>query len=363
MNKKRKSWRPSPKQDYVLNEMRQRIVGGQYLPGSRLPLRRELEKEFDVSWLTIQRAFDRLREDGVVKPRGRAGTFVVDHPPHVCHYALVSSGATVLAPWLSRVVDDLQAEAPDDDPCRITMYCDKGGDRLESSYRKLVDDIEAHRLAGVVFRGEIKPWANSPLVNTEGLPKVILGNPKVNLGVPRVCPDWSSFVDRAFDHLASAGARNVAVLTTTYFPVGLETLVQGIRRRGMTTQPWWIQYVGGDDNFITGPDSAQAVRHLTQLLVNPNQAERPDALLVVDDNMLGNVSDGIRATGGTPDDLRVVCHYSHPYPVPCDIPVRRLGFDTRKLVGAALERIDQQRRGQAPVELSTLPALFEDEMD
>ena len=41
---------------------RQRMRSGFYRPGSRLPTHRELLKEFHTSPVTLQRAFDLLRE-------------------------------------------------------------------------------------------------------------------------------------------------------------------------------------------------------------------------------------------------------------------------------------------------------------
>ncbi|MBS3763756.1 MAG: GntR family transcriptional regulator [Planctomycetes bacterium] len=53
------------KRSELVREICQRIACGNFQPGSRLPTRTEFEDEFDVSSVTVQRAFDRLNEVGL----------------------------------------------------------------------------------------------------------------------------------------------------------------------------------------------------------------------------------------------------------------------------------------------------------
>lgn len=52
------------------------VDAGRLLPGDRLPTIRELASRLDVAPNTVAKAYRELELDGVVKGRGRRGTFV-----------------------------------------------------------------------------------------------------------------------------------------------------------------------------------------------------------------------------------------------------------------------------------------------
>ena len=83
--------RPPDKQDAIVAHLRQLIVDEELRPGDRLPPRTALETQFRVSTVTVQRAFDRLVDDGFVRVAGRSGTFVAAQPPHTHRYVLAFS--------------------------------------------------------------------------------------------------------------------------------------------------------------------------------------------------------------------------------------------------------------------------------
>src|SRR5262245_24538533 len=82
-------WRPAVKRSESVGALRQDLIKGRYAPGTRLPTRADLIDRFDASAMTVQTAVDRLKKDGFVIARGRQGTFVADHPPHLHRYGLV----------------------------------------------------------------------------------------------------------------------------------------------------------------------------------------------------------------------------------------------------------------------------------
>src|SRR5438045_9168784 len=77
------------KQELILSRVRRDIVEGKLQPGAQLPTRQELEQEFQVSSTTLQRALDRLIQDGFIYARGSMGTFVSERLPFVSNYRLV----------------------------------------------------------------------------------------------------------------------------------------------------------------------------------------------------------------------------------------------------------------------------------
>ena len=66
--------------DVVRSELRRAIVGGEFLPGSKLPNEEALCARFAVSRITLREAVRGLIEDGYVIRRQGAGTFVTAGP-------------------------------------------------------------------------------------------------------------------------------------------------------------------------------------------------------------------------------------------------------------------------------------------
>ena len=111
---------------------------------------------------------------------------------------------------------------------------------------------------------------------------------------------------------------------------------------------------------LSEPESA---RNCVHLLMHPGQAERPDALLISNDNLVEHASAGVIAAGvHVPDDLDVVAHCNFPWPAPSVLPVRRLGYDARALLKACIDSIDEQRQGRVPA-TAVIPARFENELE
>jgi DNA-binding FadR family transcriptional regulator len=66
----------------VADELRRRILAGEFPPGDRLPGERELASEFGTSRLTLRAALTRLESEGLVRPLHGAGTEVLDFREH-----------------------------------------------------------------------------------------------------------------------------------------------------------------------------------------------------------------------------------------------------------------------------------------
>ncbi|MFZ4398304.1 MAG: substrate-binding domain-containing protein, partial [Kiritimatiellia bacterium] len=121
---------------------------------------------------------------------------------------------------------------------------------------------------------------------------------------------------------------------------------------GLTLRPQWIQ--------AALPSAGPWIRQLGHLLVQGAPGERPDALVITDDNLVPELTAGLAESGVA--DLAVVAHTNFSYPTPSAVPVTRLGYDVATLVTTCMEFIGQQRRGEKPPALTLLPALWEGEV-
>jgi DNA-binding LacI/PurR family transcriptional regulator len=88
--------------------------------------------------------------------------------------------------------------------------------------------------------------------------------------------------------------------------------------------------------------------------------ERPDGLVITDDNLVPELTAGLAESGVA--DLAVVAHTNFPYPTPSAVPVTRLGYDVAKLVTMSMEYVEQQRRGETPPARTLVPAVWEGEV-
>jgi DNA-binding LacI/PurR family transcriptional regulator len=123
----------------------------------------------------------------------------------------------------------------------------------------------------------------------------------------------------------------------------------------MTIRPHWVQGV-----HLAAP---QLARNCAQLLMHAGQDERPDALIISDDNLVEFATAGLIAAGvRVPDDLEVVAHCNFPWPTPSVVPVKRLGYEVSRVLKACLESIDLQRGGEAAPAATVIPAVFEDDI-
>ena len=349
--------RPAVKRDRVVQHLRGLIVSGKRAPGDQMPTHAELERRFDAESPTIRAAMSVLREDGFVETRHRDGSFVAAHPPHLSQFAFVFPFSSSLAP--SQFFQAIRAEADlwQVPARRVLMFYEIGAHTDVEDYQRLLRYVQSDRLAGLIFAFNpfVLSQMGSPLTMTTGLPRVLIESRADEGGFPTVYPDLKAFLPKAFDHLAARGCKRVAIARIP----GEDPTVDLVRipalaaARGLTVEADWIQ--------AAHPSAGPWLRQLGRLLVRGAPGERPDALVITDDNLVPELTAGLAGSGVR--DLVVVAQTNFPHPTPSAVPVTRLGYDIRKLVAVCMERIDQQRRGETAPAYTTLPPQFEEERD
>ena len=353
----RKLTRPPIKHSMIVNTLRDQIVSGVFLPGSQLPTRSRLETRFGVSRVTLQRALEQLMADGFVCARGRHGTFVADHPPHLSCYGLVFHHRPPPSGNWSRFLFALNNEALAIDRAGLRRMSVFYGPEspADESYLKLVDEVQRQRLAGLIFTSPPTYLKGAPPLEQPGLPRVAIMKTAEFPGIPAVNVDSFSFIDKALEYLNLRRRKNIAVLLGSHTSDYREYLAAGMRRRGMNCPPFWIQSVN--------PATGESARNCTHLLMHKGQVERPDGLLIADDNLVEHATAGLAAAAvDVPTQVDVVVHCNFPWPTPSLLPVKRLGYDIRHVLNTCLRYIDGQRRGEKIPEVALIPAIFEDEV-
>jgi len=343
------------KQQILVREMRRRIMVGDFLPGTRLPVRQEIGREFGVSEFTVQRALDYLKRDGFIRAEPRQGIYVSDHLPHLSNYALLFPGDDPRSPSPSRfwsAVEHAAARLSRSSNYELTVY--HGVDPTDRRLHRLMKDIESERLAGLIFA--FHPWRliGWPALEQRRVPHVIVTEQPDLPNAPVVYPDGDTFFTRAAEHLQKCGRRRVAVLAN-----GRGASVAIERFEGAA--PGWNLSVAPEMVQFTDWTHPRAVRAVTSLLMRGNRNERPDALILADDHLVEHATAALADAGIVPGEIEIVALCNFPEPPPSSLPVVRLGFDADAILRACVDRILDQRLGRAFELRTRIQALFEEE--
>lgn len=328
------------KQLYVSEFLRNEITCGRLAPGSRLPTQVQLVEHFRVSGVTIQRALDRLARDGFIVTRGRNGTFVSTRPPHLYSYGIIfrdfpGEGRSRYHEMLERQVMRLQLP----DARRIRIFHGITGDDNSPASHQLLSLVRAQKMAGLILV-DGDEFRHTPLMDEKGIHRAALMSRKVEMDCPTIYPDMNGMVNMALDLLMARGHRRIATLNSV--PVHMEVgqhLLHAMQARGLE--------VCAHHHQIVPHDYPEAIRNAVLLLFSPDAgAARPDALFIVDDNLIEAASAGlVAAKVSVPDKVDVVAHCNFPWSTPV-LPMTRIGFNTRQLLEKAVEIIDLQCHGR-----------------
>jgi DNA-binding LacI/PurR family transcriptional regulator len=298
-----------------------------------------------------------LAAEGFVHSRQKVGTFVSDKAPHLCQYCVVfndrldSDGHTAsFAHALAQV-----ATLPDASGRRRTrFYFGVEAHSDNEDYLHLVADVQAHRMAGMIFASSPHHLIGTPVLDEPGIPRVVFRSTPMP-GMATMTTDGDEFQRRAAQYLKSKGRSRIAVLSLGLQGVQPEfeqNLQKVFADFGIEVRPQWIQ-----------PTTSACAARCAHLLFSGRPEDRPDGLIVADDTLVEGATTGLLAAGVHPPvDVEVVAHCNYPALPRAVTPVRLLGFDVRQIFRMAMDRIDAWRGGEVQSTTQTVPALFEEEV-
>ena len=341
----------SEKQQGIINELRRRIVRGTYPPGSRIPPRTAIEREFAASTVTVQKALARLIHEEFLVACNQHGTFVAEHPPHLSNYALLLAHhhGDRWSQFVCALCDGF-ATLQQTRGLRILTYFGFPRPSDIDKYNELLSLAASQRLAGMIFAFLPSLVAGTPLLDDPSMPKAAILTQRMGCPIPAVCIDYHSFFNSALDYLKEQGRRKIALISIhdTLEYLGYD-IAAGLSERGMEMRPCWWQRLD--------MDQAEAARERVHLLMHAGRSERPDGLIISDDNHVEAATAGLVDAGvRVPDDLTVVAHANFPLPTRSYVKAKRLGFDCVRLIHLAVDSIDAQRRGLPHPQFISVPA-------
>ncbi len=332
---------------WIEDELRARIRRGDYPPGSRMPTHRLLQAELEASSATLQKAFDRLAEQGFVTAHGAMGTFVAQALPNVSRIALVLPEAVGVGPWNRFWATGKRvAEEWDDGAHSFRCYHLAGGSVDSEGYHQLCRDAADGGIAGMVFMTAPYFLKGTELLSVD-IPRVILpGRPGdcATYGASVVAMMPGTVLETVVQRFAAAGRRRLAAITgRNQGPGWMERCLPLLRAHGIATRPeWWL-------GMPVSTEAADCSRGVAQLLFSLPERQRPDALLITDDNLVPHVTAGM--LDAQPDgvlDVTVVGHANFPGVTRAAVPCFRFGSDMVGLLRTAVEEIDRLIGGNPP---------------
>ena len=346
--------RGAVRQEVIVRELRSQIVRGQFEPGHRLPSRVEIEQQFGASTMTVQRALETLKRDGFVVANRGNGTFVSQYPPHLSRYAIVFPSAPDRPDW-SRFWMAFSQEATElqnGSTLQLPLYYGVDEHHDSADYHRLVEDVRSHRLAGLIFASPTHQLRDTPLLDEPNLARVEFAS-NSSSGLSRVMTDSWSLVERALDFFQAQKRQRVAFVMAPRAAESDDQLLQAAQNCGLQTHARFCHRV-----HRSSPTTARALAHL---MFHPSQTQRPDALLIGDDNLVEQTTLGL-ADAHAQGEISILAHCNFPHPPRAAVPVKWLGFDARRVLAACLQSIDAQRERVPLPRFSLIEAQFEDEL-
>ena len=345
--------RPAVERERTSRRIRRWIVDGSFAPASRLPAHRELARRLDAHVFVVQLALQQLADEGFIELRGHSGTYVAEAPPHTRRIALAFA-VPWDAPGFVRFWTVLAAEArrmKAAGEADFELY--SCADRAFSSapdYRRLLEDVQKQRLAGILFASAPGAIARTAILTQSGLPRAAIMNGAGQPGVTALhMADEDQFLSRAVMHLRERGRRRLAYLGVP--GSNWEAVAAKAGALGMEVRPHWVQI--GNQGY---PAPAA---HVMRLLARLPHDERPDCLMITDDNLVEPACRGLRAENlRVPEDMEIVAHCNFPAPA-LDVPVRWLGYDIRNLLRTTAELLLRWRAAETHPAVVQVPLEFD----
>jgi hypothetical protein len=355
--------RPSDRKNEVVDFLRDSILAGRLQPGSRMPTREQIIKQFSASPVTVNNALSELREGGFVEVRGNQGTFVAGSLPHQTRYAVAfgmaesrvsgngytSSLAKECALVKRTVLDDRELEI-------VPFF---GVDRMWDSpdYIRLMADVRAHRIGGIIAANYIDHVVKGEDVLASRVPVVAHARRQGNETWSTMEFDGTSVVELAYQFLRSRGARRPAILVSVKADlISLDRWLDRSGEYGVTIEPHLIQ--------MAHLDAPVAARNIANLMMRLHPDSRPDSLVIIDDNLVPHAVAGLMDAGMTAENaFPIVAQANFPWPTECALPALRVGYDLREMLNSCVRIIDRMRANNGVVEHAVLTATSLSETD
>lgn len=343
-------------QKTIIEDIKDQIISGKLAPGDKLKGRTVYEKHYQTTTNTVQHAFTKLADDGFIESFPRKGTYISQKPPHLKNYALLIYSDNIPEGWGDgnsywKTIDRVCEEINKQGEIHLSIRIGIAPNYLSANYCKLLDDINARRIAGMLACMSLDLLKDTPIVDDKDIPIVSLVD-KHQHGRPSILVDGEGFYAKAIEKLAKLGRKRIAVICPHAVHANLfERLKPFADQHGVALKDIWIQ--AGDQK------QPESIESLIQLLLQGESEQRPDGIIITDDNFLEPACRGVIKTKlHCQDDLDIVAHANFPLEKDDLLPVYRLGFDIYDLITKSIQILSDLRQKKEFISSIMIPATF-----
>lgn len=309
--------------DRIREELRRRIVAGQWVVGGKLPAERALAEEFAVSRLTVRQALEGLIQGGLIYRQPPNGTFVAklqEGAPLAKAEPEDRTLGLMVGPELYESVFPAMvsgvAEECGTSGQNLLLRCGKVSARLE---RQGIEELLARQVAGVLMIPSGASVRNLELLVelARTVPLVLIDSEIAGLTCDFVGSDELAGTRLALAHLAQIGHRRIAHLCP---PPAYSTArhrrraIEQLRGEyGLDCDPQLIIDTGWDRN------SAYAAIKTAWL---SGRLEGVTALFCCSDRVAVGACNACREIGlNPPEDMAIVGYGNLPIAEAADLPL------------------------------------------
>lgn len=321
----------------IVRILRNRITGGEFPPGSPLPLRHELLKEFDISVATFQKCINQLTEEGFLKSKGGKGTFVTEFPPHLYQYALVFPEETELErkdTFFPSIRKASKSFAGTMEGVRFRNYFVGNSEYfITTDMDLLITHAQQHLLAGIIFVNFVPRPEIQRLIAPR--PCVVISRKKADSkhDYPSLEFDWESLLSCCLESLKEKGCERIATL------VSANTSTKRLLRMQQMLDPMPKEWIQGINHFTGRPFLN---KNIIRLLLNKPEKERPDGLAVLNENFMPYVMEVLEELGLRPGkDIMLASHSNDPVCVEQYSDVEYYAFSSLKVLETAFQLLKE----------------------
>jgi DNA-binding LacI/PurR family transcriptional regulator len=360
-----------PGDPYIFQVLRERIIRGEYGPGTWLPTERELAEAFRVDRYAVRNALVRLATEGlIVREPGRRPWVRPHNPspqewprtpavgaeprPHTVmailwHHATNYNALDILR-GINATLRDCEA------PCRLLVFDTCGDDRPASVAleRRALQAVEREGVSGAIIapigRGDTVPDLRR--LQEKGIPVVFVDRYPHELTCDFVGIDNRASAQSIIRYLLDLGHRRIAHLTSRDAITTVQHREQGYREAlhaaGITPRPEWV---------YRGETPADMHAALDQFFALD---EPPTAVFALNDDWAHLLIAAAETRGlHVPDDLSVVGfdNYERYSPRPPLLTTQHQPFDEvgRRAAELIVERLSAPDGSTRPCQHILLP--------
>lgn len=320
------------KRDEIIEHLKQRILSGKLAPGSFLPLRPELIEYCEASNVTVQRAVNRLTEEGFLTSCGSRGIMVSKTPPHRCRFGILvppenrSEDIDNDTRWASIREAMRGIEESHENHHFVRYAIDANNQPQEAEFQRLRHDLANSLIAGVIVTYSMN---SELLTQLDGYP-VVLHQPR-DKGLIRAVAlgyNWPALAALAVEELKRRGATKIAlVMNAEIAPDQCAKVEEVLLASGVETRREWIHAISRTTR------AAVWAGRLIELLYLPGMPKVPDGLIVLNENLFPHVLEALGGLGKTVGrDVHLCSHCNLPAGRPLPANVAHAAFDSRKIM-------------------------------